>query len=32
MALQKILTAMLPPEALQSLGPIAEQQIAGTLS
>ncbi len=32
MALQKILTAMLPPEALQSLSPIAEQQIAGALS
>lgn len=32
MALQKILMAMLPPEALQSLSPVDDQQIAGALS
>lgn len=32
MALQKILAVMLPPEALQPLGLVGEQQIAGALS
>jgi hypothetical protein len=32
MALQKILVVMLPPEALQALGPIGEQQIASVLN
>ncbi len=32
MALQKILAPMLPPEALQPLGPLTDQEIAGALS
>lgn len=32
MALQKIHSNMLPPEALQSLGPVAEHEIAGALN
>ena len=31
MALQKILSAMLPPEALEATSPVSGQQIAGTL-
>jgi hypothetical protein len=32
MALQKIMAAMLPPEALQALSPVDDQQIVGVMS